>query len=153
MVLYVKLSIRISISVKVLSIDNTSLLVSMREQNFYSLLFLKDIKIQNWIKFWSIKRYEDLKISCTYTIPTCKKKIPAILERKRPVKEQPFLGPFWCCAQWAKTRKKFQFQMCVWVVARLPQRLKTMFFWKNFITPLLVPSGLLHSKNFKKCWF
>ena len=33
-------------------------------------------------------------------------------------------------AQWAKTRKKFQFQICVWVVARLSKRLKSTFFEK-----------------------
>ena len=27
-----------------------------------------------------------------------------------------------------KCKKKFKFQMCVWVVAQLPQRLKSMFF-------------------------
>ena len=36
-------------------------------------------------------------------------------------------------AQWAKMWKKFQFQMCVWEVARLPQRQKLIFFEKNFL--------------------
>ena len=36
--------------------------------------------------------------------------------------------PFVPSSQWAKTRKKIQFQMCVWVVARLPQRLKSTIF-------------------------
>ena len=40
--------------------------------------------------------------------------------------------------------------MCVWVVARLPQRLESTFFEKNFITPLLAHPGLLHSKKISK---
>ena len=36
-------------------------------------------------------------------------------------------------AQWAKTWKKFQFQMCVWVVASLSQRLKSTFFLIFFL--------------------
>ena len=43
--------------------------------------------------------------------------------------------------QWAKTGKKFQFQICVWVDTQLPQRLKSTFFL-NF-----------HSKKFQKHLF
>ena len=32
---------------------------------------------------------------------------------------------FLCAAQWAIMSKKLQFQMCVWVVARFPQRLNS----------------------------
>ena len=39
--------------------------------------------------------------------------------------------------------------MCVWVVARLPQRLKINVFWNFFFTPL-APSRPLHLKFFKK---
>ena len=35
--------------------------------------------------------------------------------------------------QWAKMRKKFQFQKCVWLVARLSQRQKSTFFEKKFL--------------------
>ena len=50
-------------------------------------------------------------------------------------------------AQWAKTWKNFQFQMCVWVVAKLPRRLKSTFFEKIFFSlgPLWGPST---RKNF-----
>ena len=39
--------------------------------------------------------------------------------------------------------------MCVWVVARLPQRLKSTFFEKNFFTPgpLWEPSAQKYFKN------
>ena len=43
-------------------------------------------------------------------------------------------------AQWAETRKKSQFHMCVWVVAQLPQRLKINEFWKNFSSLQVPPS-------------
>ena len=39
--------------------------------------------------------------------------------------------------------------MCIQVVARLPQRLKSMFFEIFFFTPL-APSGPLRSKKFQK---
>ena len=41
--------------------------------------------------------------------------------------------------EWVETRKKFQFQMCVWVVARLRQRLKLTFF--EIFSSLKVPFG------------
>ena len=41
-------------------------------------------------------------------------------------------------SQWDKTWKKFQFQMCVWMVARLPPRLKATFF--EIFSSLRVPS-------------
>ena len=51
-------------------------------------------------------------------------------------------------SQWDKTWKKFQFQMCVWLVAQWPQRLKlTLCIWKKFLhsgSPLLE----IFSKNF-----
>ena len=36
-----------------------------------------------------------------------------------------------------------------WVIAQLPQRLKPMFFKKNFFTPM-APLGLLRLKKLKK---
>ena len=50
--------------------------------------------------------------------------------------------------QWAKTRKIFQSQRCVWVIAWLHQRLKSTFF--EIFFSLQVSFGTLHSKNFKK---
>ena len=55
-----------------------------------------------------------------------------------------FFGTY--LSQWAKTRKKIQFQMCVWVVAQLPQRLKSTFL-KFFLWRLST------RKNFKRRWF
>ena len=57
--------------------------------------------------------------------------------------------------QWAKTWKKIQFQMCIWVVARLPQRLKSTFFemfcsLRAGVSPSGEPST---QKFFKKHWF
>ena len=49
--------------------------------------------------------------------------------------------------QWAKTRKKLQFQMCVWVVTRLPQRLKSTFF---VFYSLRVPFGDPPLEKFSK---
>ena len=47
--------------------------------------------------------------------------------------------------------KKVQFQLCVWVVAWLPQRLKSTYFEKNFNTSLAPsPSVPLRSKKYKK---
>ena len=56
-------------------------------------------------------------------------------------------------AQCSKIEKSVQFQigMCLdfgWL-HDYPQRLKSMFFWKNFIN-LLAPWGPLHSKKFQK---
>ena len=51
----------------------------------------------------------------------------------------------WVYTQLPKMRKKIQFQIRVWMVARLPQRLKSTFFEKKFFTP-----GLLRGSS-KKC--
>ena len=53
--------------------------------------------------------------------------------------------------QWAETWKKILFQMCVLVVAQLPQRLKSTVFWNFFFTPGLL-RGLSNWKN-QKHWF
>lgn len=64
---------------------------------------------------------------------------------KAEKQEPPGLCPgCWCglfngwhfhSTQWAQTRKKFQFQMCVSVVARIHKRLKSTFFDNFFDAP------------------
>ena len=50
--------------------------------------------------------------------------------------------------QRTKTRKKLQFQMCVWVVAWLLLWLNSTFFWKKFLHSGS-PSRTIHSKKFQ----
>ena len=47
-------------------------------------------------------------------------------------------------------RKKYQFQMCFWMVAQLPQRIKSMFFEIFSSLQVSLASGILQPKFFQK---